>query len=45
MLTELINYIFEIGALVAALALSGVCLVGLVVWLSGSSARKPRQAK
>jgi len=45
MLTELINYLFEIGAIVAALAVSGVCLVGLVVWLSGSDTKNPKQAK
>lgn len=35
MFAQLINHTLAVGAVVAAIAIAGVCLVGLLVWIGG----------
>ena len=45
MFTTLINIMLDLGAVVAALGVSIICVVGLVVWICGSDLKTPRQSK
>ncbi len=45
MLIQLIDFMLAIGAVIAAISVGGVCLVGLLVWMGGWSWKTPKQAK
>ena len=42
MLIQLIDFVMAIGAVIAAVAVGGVCFVGLLVWMGGKT---PKPAK
>lgn len=45
MFTQFINYTMAVGAAIAAILIGGMCLVGLIVWMSGWNWNDPKTAK
>lgn len=42
---QIIDFMMACGAVMAAFAVGGVCLVGMLVWLGGWNWKAPKQAK